>query len=192
MIDANSFSKKWNIDWTKPGLGLGLGTVKWLRFHTLPNSKRYPDNDQELATILTRHHTLLNELGAGKQPLLVVVSAWTNVPEPSPEPWDKYGRLDIDVSYWQSVLENPDETDPDFKSYRQLYVGSFPSQDEKLDALLRQVANDKMSGAILTPEDFSWIYHPYDGGVDILLSSVEEREKLMGSHEDWLPVPPTP
>ncbi|WP_420877217.1 DUF3885 domain-containing protein [Streptomyces mutomycini] len=36
---------------------------RWVRFHSLPGAKRYPESDGEYAIMLDRHHTVLNELG---------------------------------------------------------------------------------------------------------------------------------
>jgi hypothetical protein len=38
---------------------------RWVRFHSLPESKRYPDSQAEYAIELDRHYTVLSELDLG-------------------------------------------------------------------------------------------------------------------------------
>jgi hypothetical protein len=87
--------KKWQIDWTHPGLVLkrDKSSFRSMRFHTLPDSKRYPENNQELAEILNRHHKLLSGLGGEKASLLVVLSDWTHSPEANSNAWVRYTGL---------------------------------------------------------------------------------------------------
>jgi hypothetical protein len=37
----------------------------WVRFHSLPESKRYPEDENEYAVVLERYNTVLDELFAG-------------------------------------------------------------------------------------------------------------------------------
>lgn len=59
--------------------------------------------------------------------------------------------------------------------------------DPALERFLLCVANDMTDGVILTDATCAWIFHPYDGGVDILVGSAEDRDRLSAAHADWLP-----
>jgi hypothetical protein len=48
---------------------------RWVRFHSLPGSRRYPDNETEERVVLHRYKTVLSELAPGDQ-LLVLTPAW--------------------------------------------------------------------------------------------------------------------
>ncbi len=39
-------------------------TDRWVRFHSLPESKRYPESNEEYQEVLSRHNQVLNELCA--------------------------------------------------------------------------------------------------------------------------------
>ncbi|WP_449353770.1 DUF3885 domain-containing protein [Streptomyces malaysiensis] len=43
----------------------------WVRFHSLPGSKRYPENEDRYAVVLERHNTILDELFAGTDVYLI-------------------------------------------------------------------------------------------------------------------------
>jgi hypothetical protein len=54
---------------------------RWVRFHSLPGSKRYVDTAEEYATILDRHNTLLTELTPGPS-LVLITCEWTDQATP--------------------------------------------------------------------------------------------------------------
>lgn len=63
--DAVALSQLWAQSW--PGLQPIGHEVRdererWVRFHALPESKRYPEDEQEYAEVLRRHNLLLGEL----------------------------------------------------------------------------------------------------------------------------------
>jgi hypothetical protein len=46
---------------------------RWVRFHTLPGSERYPETEAEYGIVLARHNTVLAQLVTG--PSVFVVTA---------------------------------------------------------------------------------------------------------------------
>ncbi|MEW2080765.1 hypothetical protein [Streptomyces sp. NPDC005283] len=52
---------------------------RWVRFHSLPGSKRYPESEDEYAIVLDRYNTILDELFAGTD-VFVVTMDWSNTP----------------------------------------------------------------------------------------------------------------
>ena len=38
------------------------GDARWVRFHSLPGSKRYAENEAEYACVLSRHNVVIGEL----------------------------------------------------------------------------------------------------------------------------------
>jgi hypothetical protein len=48
------------------------------------------------------------------------------------------------------------------------------------------VANDVMEEVIVTDAELNWLYHPYDGGVDVIVSGPDVRDELRASHPTWL------
>src|SRR5215203_1796598 len=91
---------------------------RWVRFHSLPESKRYADTEAEHAIVLERHHAVLDEL-------------------------------------YVCVLTHPSPA---------------------LDAVLRTVADDVLGNVTIAPPDLRWLYHPYDGGGDVIAPSPSDRD----------------
>lgn len=86
----------------------------WVRFHSLPNSKRHAENDAERAEVLSRHLTLLGELAssssASTSELRVITVAWSD----SAEPVGRRTNLTSaspEATYWQSVPTDPNDPD---------------------------------------------------------------------------------
>lgn len=164
---------------------------RWVRFHSLPESKRYAGNETEYAEVLRRHNILLGELvgtPAQEQAVLVFTCSWSDGPMPVPRAPD-LTAASPPSTYWTSVLEDRDE-DTGEEWWTHLYVGQVPWTDGVLDALLRLVADDETAGVIIGCRQLSWLYHPYDGGADVLAASPAQRDQLRDRHKAWLPAHP--
>ena len=61
-------------------------------FHSLPESKRYPDTDDEWAIVLDRYNTVLDELFADLD-VYVATSDWSGTPVPPERPHEQTQRL---------------------------------------------------------------------------------------------------
>jgi hypothetical protein len=155
---------------------------RWVRFHSLPGSKRYAETPAEYATILHRHNTVLDDLGAQTGELHVITLEVTFTPEPR----RRYPLLDQllpDAELW-TTLSWPD-LEPNL-AFANVYVNRIPWQPGRLDELLRAVADDEISYLIIAPHDLAWLYAPYDGGADVVLATPALRDTLQARHPDWL------
>ncbi|RLK61106.1 hypothetical protein CLV68_1621 [Actinokineospora cianjurensis] len=54
---------------------------RWVRFHSLPGSKRYPGSRAEFEVLPHRHNTVLDELFSGDE-VLVITCEWSGSAEP--------------------------------------------------------------------------------------------------------------
>lgn len=148
----------------------------WVRFHSLPESKRYAEDEGEYAILLERYNIVLDELFAGTD-VYVITPVWTTDPHvPAHLP---------DTGYWQSLLVS-DDPDPEFRTYCHLFVSRRPWQYGCINETLRDVADDKRAGVLITDTRMRRIHHPYDGGADVLLTTPEERDRMRDRHATWL------
>ncbi|MEU0597457.1 hypothetical protein ABZ484_04210 [Streptomyces sp. NPDC006393] len=147
-----------------------------MRFHSLPESKRYAEDEDEYAIVLERCNTVLDELFAGMD-VYVITPVWTTEPDvPAHRP---------DGGYWQSLLVE-DDPDPEFRTYCHLFTARRPWQHGCIDEMLRDIADDKLAGVLVTDTRMRRIYHPYDGGADVLLPTPQERDRMRDRHATWL------
>jgi hypothetical protein len=148
----------------------------WVRFHSLPDSKRYAQDEAEYALLLERYNTVLDELFTGTD-VYVITSRWTSEPDVPPhQPGD---------GYWQSLLLT-DDPDPEFRTYIHLFAAERSWYTGCIDDLLRDVADDKVADVLITDTRMERIHHPYDGGADIFLTTAGERDQMRNRHATWL------
>ncbi|OKJ05133.1 hypothetical protein AMK18_01440 [Streptomyces sp. CB01249] len=189
-IDLDALSKRWSRQWPPPEGDPRMCFAyadRWVRFHSLPESKRYADDEAEYAVILDRHHTLLGELGPDDEEVYVVTREWSGDLAPGarrPELRD----ADPDAEHWGSHVHDDDF--PDDIVYEHEYVSRRPRTRHALDPLLRLVADDVVSGVTIAPLDLRWIYHPYDGGGDVVAPDGATRDALRAAHQSWLSAHP--
>ena len=141
----------------------------WVRFHSLPDSKRHAETDAEYATVLSRHNAVLDALGL-QDTCLVIAPRYAEQPlDPSVHEW-----------HWRTVRSDT------FFEPVELYTFTVDYPSKGVDGVLREVADDRLSGVILAPLELDWLYHPYDGGADVLAPSQAERDRLRESFAEWL------
>lgn len=159
---------------------------RWVRFHSLPESKRSPDTEAEYDILLGRHHAILRELAGpayGTTDALVVTVSASGSERPT-----RRGSAVVGVAphatHWGSFLT--DDSDPTWLTWQHAYLNRLPLCPDSLDPLLRVVADDHTWGVIIALDGLDWLYHPYDGGADVLLPSSGQRDLLSAAHRDWL------
>ncbi|MEU7144945.1 hypothetical protein ABZ942_36270 [Nocardia sp. NPDC046473] len=155
---------------------------RWVRFHSLPKSKRYADTEDEYAVVLDRYNTVLDELFGGEVVYVITVD-WSDTPLPPTHPHPAARWHPERATYWTTFCTEPD---PEYLTYTHFYVSQTPWERGCLDELLRTVADDVISGVLITDLALQRIYHPYDGGADVILSTTEERDRMRSRHAEWL------
>lgn len=176
---AELLTRTWDLHWAESE---PLGWVlrqnwpdRWVRFHSLPGSKRYADTEEETAEILRRHRTVLADLHGSDSPDLLVISTHWGIPAPNQAPFDPSGAWP-----WRIVLNPLDrEAGP-------IYCWVQSEVDEPtLNAILVTAADDK-GQFVIADTGLSWLYCPYDGGADVLVAGPQERDSLRDRYSDWL------
>ncbi|MGX1880910.1 DUF3885 domain-containing protein [Streptomyces sp. NPDC055287] len=157
---------------------------RWVRFHSLPDSKRYPESEDEYAIVLDRYNTVLDELFAGTD-VFVVTMDWSDTPTgPAGYPTPRE-TLHPDGIRWWTESER-DEPDAESCTHTRLYADRRPWERGCVDELLRAVADEAVVEVFFTDTELRRIHHPYDGGADVVLTTSAERSRLRDRHADWL------
>ena len=150
---------------------------RWMRIHSLPGSKRYPETESEFATILGRHNAVV-ELVIGTDECVLVgydfagsdglpaghaLAAW--LPDAPPV---------------MRLAAEDDDAEP-----VSLFAGRGAWYRGMLDGPLRAVADDELR-LLLMNWDTGAMFAPYDGGADVLWSSEAERDRARDVFSGWL------
>ncbi|MFG2791732.1 hypothetical protein [Streptomyces sp. NPDC048419] len=157
---------------------------RWVRFHSLPGSKRYPETPSEYATVLHRYNAILGELFAGTD-VFVVTADWS-ITSTGPASYSNLRQTlhPRGIRWW--IESDQDDPDPEFHTHTRLYVDRRPWERGCVDELLRAVADDALAEVFLTDTELRRIHHPYDGGADVILATPAERDRVRDQHTDWL------
>jgi hypothetical protein len=179
---AQRLSQMWDLKWAGSQLiGHRLRhdhPERWVRFHSLPGSKRYADTAQERSEIVRRHRSVLDELRQDEDISSLAVIATDYGPRDLATGWTK--KHLIDAWAWRSYLD-PD--DPEIPVY--FWVTSNLNSNQ-LDDLLLQAADDR-AHVVLTSAELDWLYYPCDGGADVVAATSIERDALRDRDPNWLP-----
>jgi hypothetical protein len=132
---------------------------------------------------------LLARDGTGAEPeLLVMTASWSDGPAPAPREAELAGVLPA-AEHWTSILT--DNSVPGEETWTHLWVSAVRFRGEDLSRLLRLAADYVTAGVIITTADMSWLYHPYDGGADVIAATAGQRDQFRREHQDWLPAYPS-
>jgi hypothetical protein len=156
---------------------------RWVRFHSLPESKRYPENELEYLEVIRRHNVVLRELCGDEGMLLVVLPEYSES-KLATKPSTKLAGLFPVTEPWCSLRRH--EEGDDYKLYWHLHVAEVQIDANELNSLFRLVANDEAGNIMVINTGKSIVYHPYDGGADVVLASTEQRDQLKEKHSGWL------
>jgi hypothetical protein len=156
----------------------------WVRFHSLPGSKRYPENEDEYRTVIDRQHCVINELlGLGRK-LVLLTTEYSQNPS-AVHPDVEWVSLNPGAKLWRSVPMHPHDGSIDL-NYWHVFASEWDWPASPLDQLLRLVADDIVRNVMLVACDCRWVAHPYDGGLDVVMESEAGRNKLRSAHPAWL------
>jgi hypothetical protein len=140
----------------------------WVRFHALPSSKRYADNQAERNIILSRAYALGDWLLGVDQCCWVVVGDTDDPSAPS------------EVALSASETADPDDPVWSFYAIRERWLAGTR------DAKLLSIADDAPRRAIWMRCDNGAVFAPYDGGFDLFPTSWEAVSQLIAKWPDWL------
>lgn len=131
--------------------------------------------------MLARHHAVLADLGLTGR-CFGLAMRFTDDLMPPRRP----SEVALPDAFLWRVVPLPEEDELDAAVYGAELTYPAP----EVDHLLRAVADDRELGVILIPASGDWLYHPYDGGADVIAASPEHRDELAARFADWLPAHP--
>jgi len=158
---------------------------RWFRIHSLPNSKRYADSEDEMRIILERQNGLIDDLLSEKNNYLQLLYHFSETSTSK-----CFSKIDnvITLDSIQITNENDD-------IYLNLAIINKIWENGSIDSYLKAIANDEP----IISNELCEVYHgliidtkknriiaPYDGGVDIILNTMQERDDFKLKYKDWL------
>lgn len=158
---------------------------RWVRFHSLPGSKRYPEDESECATVLYRHNHILRQLVGSDRKVVLLVTEFSGSGEPTglqPE----LLALEPDAVFWRTIPMHKLEGEFDVPNYWHVFASVRDWRPNLFDPIVRLVADDILSNVMVVGSDCRWLLHPYDGGMDVITESSADRDRLKSPNVEWL------
>ncbi len=160
---------------------------RWFRIHSLPESKRYAEDEDEWETLISRQNEIISDFFGQETPILIVTGEYNwgdnrqiHVTEDE-EIFKPFSFLRLDnIALNKIDAEQYDEPD----IYRPAFARTIwkPNYHDKL---LREIANDN-TRAFFISFDKNVIVAPYDGGVDFVLKDSLTKEYYKNKYKQWL------
>ena len=151
--------------------------ARWVRFHSLPESKRYPGDETEYDEVVRRHNAVLSELTRVDRAVVLV----TTVCSPSAAP----PAPGLDGEPWRAVAKHATDADFADPTYWHLSAGRHTWRPGLFDAVVRQVAGGDMANVLVVAAAGRWVLYPYDGGMDVIAASAADRDRLAAVLGPW-------
>lgn len=160
---------------------------RWFRIHSLPESKRYADNENEWEILLSRQNEIITDLFGLETPIVIVTGEYNwgdnrqNHLTDEEEIFKPFSFVLLDNIELNKIdAEQYDETD----IYRPAFAQTvwIPNYHNKI---LREISNDKIR-AFFVSFDKNIIVAPYDGGVDFILKDKHTRDNYKEKYKPWL------
>ena len=171
-MNKNQFAYYWESHFGNcPPIGQMLRKKfydRFLRIHTMPDSKAYADGEADFQSLLRVNNELLEEvIGTGSNYSLVTTSYGS-----VESPFDEYPELKEMVPDFEYFLSYEDE-EPicECHFFFSNRVWARASQNN----LLRLVADEIVTNVLLVDYVKEFLYYPYHGGADIIAPDIEAK-----------------
>jgi hypothetical protein len=160
---------------------------RWFRIHSLPESKRYPDNDKEWEILYTRQNTIITDLLGDNSKILIVSGDHYH------EGYTELHKIEDVESIKQFLFIPLDHIDlykisrehyEPGQVYRPIFCNEVWKRN-KFNGILKDIAEDQLR-AFFISIDHDTIVAPYDGGIDFVLKDSATRDSYKNKYQDWL------
>lgn len=151
----------------------------WVRFHSLPRSKRYATSQRENWTVLDRANKLASRV-LGEN-----ASCWLVQAEPD------YGDAANDADTYGTVAEHRLEFEfehpplEDDCAYR-IFAAPVTWVAGAFNGLISKRADDALPPTMWVSATTGAVFAPYDGGTDLFLPTADDVASLKREFSDWL------
>lgn len=180
MIEPAEFRARWRA-WYPGAVPRGWAMRphrdRWLRVHSLPEGKRYPETEGERRLLLSRHNAAADAIVGAESCVLLGYDDVGRYTLPSDHPLR--GWLPDAPPVMRLAPEGEDA------EAASIFAGRVSWRPGILDGPLLEVAEDRLRLMLLSWESGA-AYAPYDGGADLFRSSQAERDVARARFSDWL------
>lgn len=144
----------------------------WFRVHSLPGSKRYPENKSDWDTLITRHRALSDAVLRDGSPCRIHYTLFIDEGVPSELP---------SSLVWNAALPKTIEDDEKLFTYTAESKWNF----DTFLSLIKLRAEDHLGWITFHSLDTDSIYSPYDGGADVFSPNTAFLSEIKNKFGKW-------
>lgn len=138
---------------------------RWFRIHSLPESKRYPETDDDWEILIARHREVAEELiPPGSKCCLLV--PWCCVVDPCFKDLELLPAPELPFYH---------QADPEIEPEGPYFAATLTWNFEAFEPVVRKIALWQTIATVVAM-DTATIYAPYDGGADFILPDTMQRD----------------
>lgn len=137
-----------------------------------------------MATVLERHNKLIGTLMGGQRSLVLLSTEYSEVASPTRSELAEHASCQKEAP-WRSVAMHDLGDDWDEPTYWHVFGSEVAWCVGAIDDVLRLVAVDRVTNVMLISSQ-GWLYHPYDGGADVILPTKAARHQIASEFSSWL------
>lgn len=155
---------------------------RWLRIHSLPNSKRYAENETELKIILDRQNLVISDFFSENEEIYIFKSEFY---VENTENFNLHNELNFEevdiINLNEHFIDEYDAGDR-----LSVQVSQAKWKINCFNNLLEDIAND-VSLIFFVSIKNPVIFAPYDGGMDIIYQNEDQRNYFKEKYKNYLP-----
>lgn len=160
---------------------------RWFRIHSLPQSKRYAENEDEWKILLSRQNEIITDLFGTDTPIFLITGEYNRGNHRQIHITDE---AEIFKPFLFTSLDNIEMNKIDSEQYDEsdIYRPAFATtvwKPNHYENILREIATDNIR-AFFVSFDKDIIVAPYDGGIDFVLKDSLTKQHYKNNYRQWL------
>ena len=156
---------------------------RWLRIHSLPESKRYAETDDDYKIILERQNQLISDLIEENSKVIVSFGYYeTELTKDSSSESTDFGKFQKNRTLELHIIR-PEENEGN--CFYDIYIKNETWKNGSKNEMLKAIADCQFSAMFIFPKE-NCIIAPYDGGMDLIVPNQKKRDELKAKYKDWL------
>jgi len=152
LLQPNELHRRWQAAYPDcPPTGYILRSQyreRWVRFHSLPGSRRYPESEDDYQTLLHRHNAVLSGLNDGESGIVLISTGYSNTDVPD-QRYAKLQHLDPHAQHWHTIAKHVLDNDEEYPNYWHFFMSQHSWTPGIFDAILRIVADNTVANLII-------------------------------------------
>lgn len=154
---------------------------RWVRVHSLPQSRRYPDGNIDEIEICKRNLDSARDV-LGTINVTLYQSIYSDHVHKTISLSNKWSeKLTFKFVEYKKISEN--DEDP---YYLMTFGAKFDWDEEIFQQIILDVAKENISNISFFSQETRGVFSPYDGGADLFYFEAEKKEQARKNFKTWL------